>query len=134
MFTAPHLRPGARRRIGVVLWVVVGLAAIGSAVPLDVDLGLHTLLSLPMILQGPALWFTAGGLADRAPALARTGRIIAVVAVLASIAMLAVSMSGWYIGLWQRLSVWPGYVWLSCVGWALLRGNESEERTVRRVR
>lgn len=118
--TARALRPGRAHTVGVALWVLVGLACMGSAVPLDVDLSLHTLLSLPMVLQGPAVWFTASGLRDRMPRLAAVGRVVAVVAVVASLTMLAVSVSGWFIGLWQRLSVWPGYLWLGAVGWSLL--------------
>ncbi|WP_311199964.1 DUF998 domain-containing protein [Micrococcus lylae] len=117
--------PGRARTVGVVLWVLVGLACMGSAVPLDVDLSLHTLLSLPMVLQGPAVWFTAAGLRERMPRLAAVGRVIAVVAVVASLTMLAVSVSGWFIGLWQRLSVWPGYLWLGAAGWALFTVRSS---------
>lgn len=119
------LRPGRSRVAAAVLWVIVGLACVGSAVPLDVDLALHTLLSLPMVLQGPAVWFTADALRERAPRLAGLGRIVAVLAIVGSVMMLAVSMSGWYIGLWQRLSVWPGYLWLGAVGWSLFTARSS---------
>lgn len=127
VFTAQTLRPGRGRRIGMWLWIVVGLAAIGSAVPLDVDLALHTALSLPMVLQGAAMWATAGALGERAPTLARWGRLLGLVSLAAAAAMLAVSMSGWYIGLWQRLSVWPGYLWLGVVGWVLWRVRQRDD-------
>lgn len=114
-------RPRLLGRAALVLWVIVGLACVGSAVPLDVNLTAHTLLSLPMVLQGPALWCTAGSLRHTAPHLARIGRILAAVTVIGSVAMPAVSISGTWIGLWQRLSVWPGYAWLGAIGLRLVR-------------
>lgn len=120
LLLAPLLGTKRVQRGQAWLWGIVGVAAIGAAIPLDVSLLAHSAISLPMVLQGPAIWVTSNGLVRRMPRTAACGKGIAVVAVCASLAMLLVSMSGTYIGFIQRLSVWPGYAWLGWVGWSLL--------------
>lgn len=129
LLLAPLLGTKRVQRAQAWLWCIVGVAAIGAAIPLDVNLLAHSVISLPMVLQGPAIWVTSNGLAHRMPRTAAWGKAVAVVAVCASLAMLLVSMSGTYIGFIQRLSVWPGYAWLGWVGWRLLAEEAPRQAT-----
>ncbi|WP_117215592.1 DUF998 domain-containing protein [Allorhizocola rhizosphaerae] len=112
------LPSGVAATVSVVLWVVSGLSSIGTGlVPLDRDLALHSLLSLPVFLAQPVAIITLGvALRGRQRALAL---VVGVVSLVGTVAFLALTGSAEFGGLAERLALWPGYLWLPVAAWSL---------------
>ncbi len=106
-----------------VIWVAVGVSTVATGlVPLDVDLGLHSLVALPSLVGAPiALAFLAVGLWASNRALAVGLASAAAVSLLGAVVFLATAASREWGGVWERLGFWPTYLWLPVVAGVLLR-------------
>jgi len=113
---------GAATTTAVVLWVVTGLSSIATGlVPLDRDLELHTLVALPaFVTQSMALLVTAYVLRHR-PGQCRTALLAGVMSIVGLVVFLARTGSADLGGLFERLALWPGYLWLPVLAVAVLR-------------
>ncbi len=123
----PHAwRPGRLGVAAVALWVVSGLSSIGTGlVPLDVDLELHTLVSLPVFLAQPVA-LLLHGLALRGRPLAVWALVVAVLSAVGTVGLFAVTMQATWHGAFERLALWPAYVWLGAFGWRVLRERPAD--------
>lgn len=119
------LPSGPLATTSVVLWIISGLSSIGTGlVPLDKDIELHVLVSLPVFVAQPFALVTLG------LALRRHHRALA----WPTLAVGALSLAGTSIffarvegsdfsGLLERLALWPGYLWLPIVAIAVMRAG-----------
>jgi hypothetical membrane protein len=118
-----RLGSGFAGRVATGLWVVAGLGSVGTGlVPLDRDVDLHVLVSMPVLIAQP-LAVLALGLAVRRshPGLARSALVVGAVSVAGAVAFLARVDSPDLGGLFERLALWPGYLWLPAAALTLLR-------------
>jgi hypothetical membrane protein len=113
---------GAAATTVVVLWVITGLSSIATGlVPLDRDLGLHTIVALPaFVTQSLALLLTAHVLRHR-PGQWRSALLAGVLSIVGLVVFLARTGSADLGGLFERLALWPGYLWLPVLAVAVLR-------------
>lgn len=114
-------RPGRLGSVAVGCWVASGLSSIATGlVPLDVDLELHTLVSLPVFLaQSVAL--VLHGLALRGSGLGRWAVVTGVASAVGMVGLFAVTMAATWHGAFERLALWPAYLWLGAFGLAVLQ-------------
>lgn len=115
---------GAAATTAVVLWVVTGLSSIATGlVPLDRDLDLHALVALPAFVTQPlALIVTA--YVVRARRIPAGAALLAGVSSLAGlIAFFARTGSAELGGLFERLTLWPGFLWLPVLAVVVLRAR-----------
>lgn len=118
-------RPAGRMlKTSVVLWPISGLGSIGVGLfPVNEQPQLHTLAALPVFLAQPAALFTLG-----LALLTRRRRFAH--ATLAVATLSAVGTAGFFtlvlvdgssgVGAFERLALWPGYLWV-CVTAVTLR-------------
>lgn len=113
---------GAAATTAVVLWVVTGLSSIATGlVPLDRDLELHVLVALPaFVTQFLALLVTAYVVRHRRGP-SRAALLAGVVSLVGLVAFLARTGSAELGGLFERLALWPGYLWLPVLAVVVLR-------------
>ena len=99
------------------MWVIAGLSSIGTGlVPIDADLELHALVSLPVFVAQPAALALLGVLLrDR---LAVGAGVLSLVA---SAIFLARTGSADFGGLLERLGLWPAYLLLPFLALRLRR-------------
>ena len=118
-------RPGRLGVAAVCCWVVAGASSIGTGlVPLDVDLELHSLVSLPVFLAQPVA-LLLHGLALRGRALGTWALATAAVSLIGTIGLFAVTMLATWGGLFERVSLWPAYLWLGVFGALALRRRDA---------
>ena len=118
-------RPGRLGAAAAWCWVVAGASSIGTGlVPLDVDLELHSLVSLPVFLAQPVALLLQG-LALRGRALGTCALVTAAVSLVGTIGLFAVTMLATWGGLFERVSLWPAYLWLGALGALALRRRET---------
>lgn len=119
---------GATATTAVVLWCVTGLSSIATGlVPLDRNLDLHALVALPAFFaQCLALFVTAYALRHRRGQ-SRAALIAGTVSIVGLIVFLARTASADPGGLFERLALWPGYLWLPVLAVAVL--HQSHQRT-----
>ncbi len=121
-------RPGGLGAAAVCCWVISGLSSIGTGlVPLDVDLELHSLVSLPVFLGQPVA-LLLHGLALRGRPLATWAFVTAALSLVGTIGLFAVTLMATWGGFFERLSLWPAYLWLGVLGALLLRHREEPAR------
>lgn len=130
-------RPGRLGAAAVALWVVSGLSSIATGlVPLDVDLEFHTLLSLPVFLA-QAIALLLHGLALRGRRLSVWAIVASVLSVVGTAGMFAVTMQATWHGAFERLALWPAYLWLGAFGAPRLndtaRAPAADQRICRRA-
>ena len=106
------------------LWVIVGItSAAAGAVPLDVDQQAHVALSAPaLLLQPVALLLLALSVPDRWrwPTV-----VVGLVSVVGAVGYLTRPSSAVGAGLFERLALWPAYLWLPVV--ALLLAAQTRQ-------
>lgn len=118
-------RPGRLGVAAVVLWIVSGVSSIATGlVPLDVDLELHTLVSLPVFLAQP-IALLLHGLALRGRRLSVWAIVAAVLSVVGTVGLFAVTMQATWHGALERLALWPAYLWLGAFGALVLRNRST---------
>lgn len=107
----------------VVCWVIAGLSSIGTGLtPLDQQLELHVLASTPVFLAQPvALVLTGIALRGHDRRLAISGIVLGVLTLIAAVAFFLTAGVTGAGGLLERLVLWPAYLWLAALGWALRR-------------
>lgn len=113
---------GGTATVSVLLWIVSGLSSIGTGlVPLDQDLVLHALVSLPVFVAQPLALITLGvALRRRRLGLAWSALTAGVISAAATVGFLATSDSPDLGGLLERLALWPGYLWVPALALAVL--------------
>lgn len=100
------------------LWIVAGLSSIGTGlVPLDRDLDLHVIVSLPALFAMP-LALLATGLKLSRGKLA----VVGLVCLAAAVTFVVRAAEPELGGLFERIALWPGYLWLGMAGVIVLRG------------
>lgn len=106
-------RRGLAASTTVVLWVLAGLSSIATGlVPLDRDLELHAVMSLPVFLAQPLALLTASFVLRHRPVLARSTLAVGFVSLVATGVYLARVGNAELGGLFERLALWPAYLWL----------------------
>ena len=115
------LPAGKRTTTAVVLWVISGLSSVGTGlVPLDQNLTLHGVVSLPAFLAQPVALILLGlALRPQHRGLAWSGLLAGVISSVGTVAFIVGSSS--YGGLLERLSLWPAYVWVTALAIVALR-------------
>ncbi len=110
--------PGRPGRAAVVMWCVSGLGSIGVGLfPVNEDPAIHGLVALPIFIAQPAAVLLMGlSLRSARPRLALGAYVVAAISVVgaAGFGLLVGSDSG-ALGAFERLALWPGYVWVSVV-------------------
>lgn len=107
------LPSGPAATTSVALWVLSGLSSIATGlVPLDQNLELHAVVSLPVFVAQPlALLATGVALRQRA-GLSPSALAVGAVSLLGTVVYLGRTGSAELGGLFERLALWPGYLWL----------------------
>jgi hypothetical protein len=129
LLARPVLRTGAPGAVAVGAWVVTGLGSIGTgAVPVDVSVDLHLLVSTPVAVAQPvALLVTAPALPRPNPVGVAAGIGCGLVAAAATVVFLGGGLPG-ASGLLERLVVWPSTLWLGAVALVLLSRRDETAR------
>lgn len=114
------------RTWAVILWVLAGLSSVGTGlVPLDLDLELHYLVSLPVFLAQPvALLLTGLLLRPDHPALGWTGLLAGVLTLAAGVVFTVQVGDPTGGGLLERVILWTAYPWTALAAVVLLRDHE----------
>ena len=111
--------PGRMGASAVAVWCVSGLGSIGVGfVPVNENGDLHGLVALPIFLAQPvALLLTALSLWAVRPALGRATLVVAALSAAGVIgfAGILVADGSAALGAFERLAVWPGYVWVGVI-------------------
>jgi hypothetical membrane protein len=117
---------GAAATTAVVLWVVTGLSSIAAGlVPLDRDLELHALVALPaFVTQFLALFVTAYVLRHRRGP-SRAALLAGTISLAGLVVFLARTGSAELGGLFERLALWPGYLWMPVLAVVVLRARRT---------
>lgn len=107
----------------VVLWIVSGLSSIGTGlVPLDQNLELHVLVSSPVFVAQPFALVTLGlALRGHHRVLAWSTVAVGVFSLVWTGVFFARVEGAAFSGLLERLSLWPGYLWLPIIVFAVMR-------------
>lgn len=117
-----------RPRLASALLVVMGVSTVLTGlVPLDVDLVLHSLVSLPAILVGPsavALAIVTWARREWMPA----ALVLAVLGTGAGIAVVLTLNGFGILGLLERFAVWTPVIGAGALGVLLVRGENWSER------
>lgn len=118
----PWLPPGAAMSTATVLWVVTGASSIGTGLtPLDQALTLHALVSTPgIVLSGAAMALTGIALARSWQRPAWWGLAAGGILSCAAGILLLVRLDTAWIGLLERLCLWPSYAACTLVALAVL--------------
>lgn len=133
LFGSQHLR-GRAGTASVVLWCVSGLGSIGVGLfPVNEDPTLHGVVALPIFAAQPvALLMMVVSLRASRPGLAAATFLVAAASAAGSVGFgMLVGSDASTIGAFERLALWPGYLWVSVVvlsGSTLRRTNPSAAR------
>jgi hypothetical protein len=131
----PRLPRGLSGTVATGLWVVVGLSAAGAGlVPLQVDEQAHVALSAPALLLQPVASVLLGTLLTdrwRWPTVA-----VGALSVVGAVGYLGRTSTAAGSGAFERLALWPAYLWLPVVAWVLIEhtrqpGPHEADRAVR---
>lgn len=111
-----RILPGRAGRTSVVLWCVSGAGSIAvGLVPVNENGGLHGLVAAPIFIAQPAALLLMGIAQQRREA--RATYAVAAVSAIGVVGFFAIVATGGAagIGAFERLALWPGYVWVSVV-------------------
>jgi hypothetical membrane protein len=113
-----RLLPGRTGQAAVLAWCVSGLGSIGVGLfPVNEDPATHGLVALPIFVAQPlAIALMGVSLRRRRPRTALAAYVVAAASLAgaAGFGMLVGGDSG-SIGTFERLALWPGYVWVCVV-------------------
>ncbi|KRC64003.1 hypothetical protein ASE12_04050 [Aeromicrobium sp. Root236] len=111
--------PGRTGAAAVLVWCVSGLGSVGvGLVPVNEHGALHGLVALPVFLAQPtALLLTALSLRGTRPGLARGTLAVAALSAVgaAGFGALLAGDGSTALGGFERLALWPGYVWVAVI-------------------
>ena len=115
---------GVLATLSAVLWAISGLSSAATGlVPLDQNLPLHTLVSLPVFVAQPlAMVVTALAIRARHRSLSLLGLGLGSVSLVAAVVFLSNDTSAEFGGLLERLALWPCFPWLPLLGLAVWKG------------
>lgn len=114
-----RLPDGAAPTAAVVLWVVVGVSsAAAGLVPLHVDQNAHIALSAPALLLQPVATLLLAVVVPRR--LRRPTAAVGLVSAVGLVAYLARPGTAAWSGIFERLTLWPAYLWLPVVALTLI--------------
>lgn len=117
LFGSQHLR-GRAGIASVVLWCVSGLGSIGVGLfPVNEDPTIHGIVALPIFAAQPiALLMMGLSLRTSRPGLAAATHVVAVASAIGAVGFgVLVGSDASTIGAFERLALWPGYLWVSVV-------------------
>ncbi|WP_157970528.1 DUF998 domain-containing protein [Nakamurella deserti] len=117
-----RLPRGLPATVVTALWVVVGLSAAGAGlVPLHVDQQAHVALSAPALLLQPVATVL---LATVLPGRWRWATmVVGVLSVVGAVGYLGRTSTAVGSGAFERLALWPAYLWLPVVALVLVAGT-----------
>ncbi|MGC4807469.1 DUF998 domain-containing protein [Micromonospora sp. DT233] len=115
---------GAAATTAVVLWVVAGLSAVATGlVPLDKDLDLHVLVALPAFVAQPLALLVTAYAVRRHRGLSLTALAAGALSLVGLVVFVVRTNEGELGGLFERLALWPGYVWPLLLAVIVLRAR-----------
>ncbi|MET1036687.1 MAG: DUF998 domain-containing protein [Aeromicrobium sp.] len=127
---------GRLGHVSVALWCVSGLGSIGVGIfPVNEQPGMHGLVALPIFVAQP-LALLLMGLSLRAdrPTWGQATLVVAVASAIGSVGFgVLVGSDSSLIGAFERLALWPGYVWVSAVVLGSGVRRHAEDRSRRQV-
>ena len=113
-----RLLPGRSGRAAVVAWCVSGVGSVGVGLfPVNEDPTAHGLVALPIFVAQPlAIALMGVSLRSQHPRLSLASYVVAGASVVgaAGFGLLVGDVSG-PIGAFERLALWPGYLWVCVV-------------------
>ena len=124
--------PRSRMRTAAIwLWTVSGLSSIGTGLmPLDRNLDLHVLVSLPGLFAQPLAVLALGVTLRRShPGIAVTSIFVGAVGLAAAVVFLARAGNADLGGFFERLALWPSYLWLAVSAAIVVRPSGSTATT-----
>jgi hypothetical membrane protein len=127
---------GRLGRAAVVLWCVSGAGSIGVGLfPVNEQAGVHGLVALPIFVAQPmALLLMGLSLLPHRPGLARATFAVAAASTIGAAGFgVLVGGDSPLIGAFERLALWPGYVWVSVVVLSSVMGRHAQDRSRRQV-
>lgn len=115
-----------RRRTGMAAALVLAVAGVLQTavgfVPLDVDLGLHTIVALlGFVAQNVGLILAGAALAGGHPVLSRTATVGGVIGLVAPLLLFAPTAWNLPVGLIERVALYPFLLWLAAAGLVFAR-------------
>ncbi|MBO0884751.1 MAG: DUF998 domain-containing protein [Mycobacterium sp.] len=107
------LPSGRFATVSIVLWIVSGLSSVGTGlVPEDWNPAGHVAVSFPAFLAQPAALLAFGFVAGPRRGLGLSAVAAGLLSAVGTAAFMARSGSPDLGGLFERLSLWPAYLWL----------------------
>lgn len=123
-------------RAAVAAWCVSGLGSIGVGLfPVNAEPTMHGIVALPIFVAQPlALLLMGLSLRASRPRLALGSYVAAATSVVGSVAFGAmVGQDVSWIGAFERLALWPGYLWVSVLVLASVVGRNAQDGSRRQV-
>ncbi|QGG41780.1 DUF998 domain-containing protein [Aeromicrobium yanjiei] len=113
--------PGRAGRASVALWCVSGLGTIGVGLaPVNEDGALHSLVAVPIFVAQPlALLLMGISLRSRSTIVVAGLSFVGVI----GFATLLLTDATSYVGAFERLALWPGYLWVAVIALAVSGPN-----------
>ena len=113
-----RLLPGRSGTAAVAAWCVSGIGSIGVGLfPVNEDASVHGLVALPIFVAQPlAIILMAVSLRTRHPRTSLASYLVATASAAGAVGFgLLVGGDSGPIGAFERLALWPGYVWVCVV-------------------
>lgn len=125
-----HRPPGSLATASLALWVVSGLSSIAvGLVPVNLHPGLHTAVAVWVFAAQPlALLLLGSSLIPGHRALGQSTVVVGAISLIGSCGFLMLLDSPTGSGAFERLALWPGYVWVSVLAFAVVyRSQKADE-------